>query len=32
MIDSGVDPRTVAIGTGVVTLLPAALWITASRR
>lgn len=32
LMDGGVDPRTVAIGTGVVTLIPAALWIAASRR
>ncbi|MDP9114048.1 MAG: MFS transporter [Acidobacteriota bacterium] len=32
MVDAGVDPRTVAIGTGVVTLVPAALWVAGTRR
>ena len=32
MVDAGVDPRTVAIGTGAVTLIPAALWLVASRQ
>ena len=32
MIDSSVALRTVAIATGLITLLPAALWIRASRR
>lgn len=31
LMDIGVDPRTVAVATGIVTLLPAALWLTASR-
>ena len=32
LMDAGVDPRTVAVGTGIVTLIPAALWLVASRR
>jgi predicted MFS family arabinose efflux permease len=32
LLDGGVDPRTVAIGTGIVTLIPAALWLIGSRR
>ena len=32
LVDAGVDPRTVAIGTGAVTLIPAALWLMASRQ
>ncbi len=32
LMDAGMDVRTVAIGTGIVTLLPAALWLIASRR
>ncbi len=32
MVDAGVDPRTVAIGAGVVTLIPAALWLAGTRR
>ena len=32
MVDTGVDPRTVAIGAGVITLIPAALWLAATRR
>jgi len=32
MMDSGVDPRTVAIGAGVVMLAPAALWLAGTRR
>ena len=31
LIDSGVALRTVALATGLVTLLPAALWLRASR-
>src|ERR1700675_3350390 len=30
LVDAGVDPRTVAVGTGAVTLIPAALWLMAS--
>ena len=32
MVDAGVDPRTLAIGAGVVTLIPAALWLAGTRR
>jgi predicted MFS family arabinose efflux permease len=32
MVDAGVDPRTVAIGAGIVTLIPAALWLAGTRR
>jgi hypothetical protein len=32
LVDAGVDPRTVAIGSGAVTLIPAALWLVASRQ
>ena len=32
LMDTGIDPRTVAIGTGIVALIPAALWLAASRR
>jgi hypothetical protein len=32
MVDAGVDPRTVAIGAGVVTLIPAGLWLAGTRR
>ena len=32
LMDAGMDPRTVAIGTGAVTLIPAALWLASSRR
>jgi hypothetical protein len=31
-VDAGVDPRAVAVGTGAVTLIPAALWLLASRQ
>jgi MFS family permease len=30
LLDAGIDPRTVAIGTGLVTLLPAGLWLAAN--
>ena len=32
LMDTGADPRRVAIGTGIVTLIPAALWPIGSRR
>jgi len=32
LVDAGVDPRTVAIGTGVVALIPATLWLAGTRR
>ncbi len=32
MVDAGVDPRTVAVGAGVVTLIPASLWLAGTRR
>jgi MFS family permease len=31
LLDGGMDPLTVAIGTGIITLIPAALWFFASR-
>jgi MFS family permease len=31
LMDAGVAPRTVAVGTGVVTLIPASLWLVANR-